>query len=327
MAAKRMSVGVMLPRDLTPSRVLEFARSADRHGFDELWTVEDLGFRGGIAQTAAVLAVTERIRVGVGLLPTGARNAAYAAMEIATLAELFPGRVDIALGHGMPGWMRQVGAWPASPLTLFEEYTTSVRALLAGETVSSPSDNRYVHLDAVALDPHVVPSIPPRLLGGMRGPKSLALGGRVADGTVLAEPTTPEYVEAARERIGASRPHRLVGYNVAAVRDDASEAFDAVRPALEWIGDPEWAPHIDPLPFAADFAELRRAAADRSAFARDLPDEWVRQLSVAGTADTARARLDELADAGLDCCVLIAAGADPFDALDSLATLLSDRPE
>ncbi len=327
MAEKRMSVGVMLPRDLAPSRVLEFARSADRLGFDELWTVEDLGFRGGIAQTAAALAVTERIRVGVGLLPTGARNAAYAAMEIATLAELFPGRVDIALGHGMPGWMRQVGAWPASPLTLFEEYTTTIRALVAGETVTSPAENRYVHLDGVALDPQVVPTVPPRLLGGMRGPKSLALGGRVADGTVLAEPTTPEYIRAARQRIAATGPHRLVGYNVAAVNDDESVSFDAVRPALEWIGDPEWAPHIDPLPFASDFADLRRTASDRTAFARDLPDEWVRQLSVAGTPDTARARLGELADAGLDCCVLIAAGPDPFDALDSLAALLPKRPE
>ena len=125
----RPDTGVLLPRDLPADQVLPYARRADELGFDELWVVEDLGFRGGTAQAAAVLAVTGRIRVGVGILPVGARNVAFAAMEAATLAELFPGRLHLGIGHGMPGWMRQVGAWPASPLTAFEEYATALRAL------------------------------------------------------------------------------------------------------------------------------------------------------------------------------------------------------
>ncbi|MET0773833.1 MAG: LLM class flavin-dependent oxidoreductase, partial [Candidatus Limnocylindrales bacterium] len=75
-------IGVMLPRDLPATQVLEFARRAERLGFDEVWVVEDLGFRGGIAQAGAVLASTERIIVGIGILPAGARNAAFAAMEL-----------------------------------------------------------------------------------------------------------------------------------------------------------------------------------------------------------------------------------------------------
>src|SRR5690349_17446064 len=110
--------GVMLPRDLHASSVLDFARRADELGFDELWVVEDLGFRGGIAQAGAVLAATSRIVVGIGILPAAARNAAFAAMELGTLAQLFPGRLIAGIGHGMPDWMRQVGAWPRSPLTL-----------------------------------------------------------------------------------------------------------------------------------------------------------------------------------------------------------------
>ncbi len=46
------------------------------------------------------------------------------------------------------------------------------------------------------LKPSVVPDGVPPLLAGVRGPRSLALAGRVADGTVLAEPTTPERVRA-----------------------------------------------------------------------------------------------------------------------------------
>ncbi|MET0590410.1 MAG: LLM class flavin-dependent oxidoreductase [Naasia sp.] len=322
MTTRTGAIGVMLPRDLDPARVVEFSQRADGLGFDELWIVEDLGFRGGVAQTAVALAVTRNIRVGVGLLPTGARNVAYAAMEIATLAELFPGRVDIALGHGMPAWMRSVGAWPRSPLTLFGEYATALRALLAGDEVTSPATNRYVHLDGVRLDPATVPAHPPRLLGGMRGPRSLALAGRVADGTVLAEPTTPEYIEAARERMGAAGEHRLVGYNAAAVADDPEEALALIRPALEWIGEEDWEPHIAPLPFAAEFADHRREAASRADFAATLPAAWVEQLAVVGTPVSARARIDALFAAGLDSSVLIPAGPDPLEALDALARVL-----
>ncbi|MDM7831977.1 LLM class flavin-dependent oxidoreductase [Cellulomonas edaphi] len=312
------TIGVMLPRDLTAGRVLDYARRADALGFDELWVVEDLGFRGGVAQAAAVLAVTERIRVGVGLLPAGARNVAFAAMEVATLAELFPGRVDVCVGHGMPHWMRAAGAWPTSPVTLLQEYVPALRGLLRGDHVSV--EGRYVQLRDVALE--CPPAVVPDILVGVRGPRSLAVSGAVADGTVLAEPVTPEYARAALGHIAALGPHRLVGYNAAAVASDRAAALDAARAALAWIGEPDWAPHLEPLPFAADLAALRAASATRADFAAALPEEWVRQLAVVGTPDAARARVAELADAGVSGTVLLPAGPDPFAALSSLATVL-----
>ncbi len=314
------SVGVMLPRDLAPSRVLPFARRADELGFDELWVVEDLGYRGGIGQAAAVLAATGRIRVGIGLLPVGARNAAFAAMEVATLAQLFPGRIDVGIGHGMPGWMRSVGEWPASPLTLLDEYLRAVIALVRGDSVERGGE--YVSLDGVRLEGACVPDNPPPVLAGVRGPRSLAVSGRVADGTILAEPTTPEYARTALAHIDADRPHRLVGYNVAAVHPDASVAVDAVRGGLEWIGEPDWAPHVAPLPFAAEFAALRRECGSREEFVRRLPEEWVRQLAVTGTVDDAKARLAELFAAGVDSAVLFPIGPDALEAMERLAAVL-----
>lgn len=197
------TVGVLLPRDLPADRILPYARRAEELGFGALWVVEDLGFRGGIAQAAAVLASTDRIRVGIGLLPAGARNVAFAALEIASLAQLFPGRVDVAVGHGMPAWMRSVGQWPRSPLTLLREYVDALRALLRGELTQRRG--QYVHLDGVQLDPSALPDVVPDILAGVRGPKSLALSGEVADGTVLAEPVAPEYARAALGHI-AMRP-------------------------------------------------------------------------------------------------------------------------
>jgi alkanesulfonate monooxygenase SsuD/methylene tetrahydromethanopterin reductase-like flavin-dependent oxidoreductase (luciferase family) len=52
------------------------------------------------------------------------------------VAELYPARLTIGLGHGMAGWMRQIGAYPRSPLTALAEHIQAIRALLAGESVS-----------------------------------------------------------------------------------------------------------------------------------------------------------------------------------------------
>ncbi len=313
-------IGVMLPRDLDAAGVLPFARRADELGFDELWVVEDLGFRGGFTQAAAVLAATSRLRVGIGVLPAGARNAAFAAMEVATLAQLFPGRLDVGVGHGMPAWMRSVGQWPASPLRLLEDHLDALRRLLSGEEVDTGEDGP-VRLRGVRLDPACVPERVPPLLAGVRGPRSLAVAGRVADGTVLAEPVTPEYARAALEQVAATGAHRVVAYNAAAVHADGAAAVAAVRAGLQWIGEPDWAPHLAPLPFAADLAALRREAGTPEEFARRLPEEWVRRLAVTGTPEQARARLEELFAAGVTSAVLIPAG-EPVQALEDLAAVL-----
>ncbi|QTE30826.1 LLM class flavin-dependent oxidoreductase [Pengzhenrongella sicca] len=329
-------LGVLLPRDLPAGEVVAYAQAAERHGFDELWVVEDCFYRGGISQAAVVLATTTSIRVGIGILPAAARSPVFTALETSTLAELFPGRLLVGVGHGMPGWMRQVGAWPASPLAMLEEHLSTLRALLRGERLTVAG--RYVTLDDVALDRP--PAVVPPVLAGVRGPRSLALAGRCADGTILAEPVTPEYLAAARAQIaagqaggagdgagpgagpGAGAPHTVVAYAVAAVDDDPARARDLARGALEWIGEPDWAPHLAPLPFAAEFARLRRGAPSRAAFAAALPDAWVDQLAIVGTPSTAGARAAELHRAGADTIVLIPVGADPHAALASLARLV-----
>ena len=134
------------------------------------------------------------MRVGIGLLPVPLRNPALVAMEVATLARMFPGRFTAALGHGVQDWMAQVGAGVASPMTLLREHTDAVRALLDGERVDA--DGRYVHLDGVALD--WPPPRRPALLVGARGPRTVALAGEVADGVLLDSVTDPATVRRAR---------------------------------------------------------------------------------------------------------------------------------
>ena len=322
-------VGVMLPLDLPAGEVLEFAQTAESLGFDQLWVVEDLGFRGGVAQAAAVLAATKTITVGIGILPAGARNAAFAAMELATLAQLFPGRIIAGLGHGMPGWMRQAGAWPSSPLGLLEEYTHAVRTLLSGEP--GPAAGRFVNVSGVVIKE--IPDANPPIVLGVRGPKSLALTGRVAQGVILAEPATPRYVADSLAYCadgaklldgGLAEDFQVITYDVAAVHDDPAAAIAAVQHGLGTFGEPDWAPHIVGQPFAEDLAALRQRCASPQEFSANMPAEWVAALTLTGSAEQVKAKLAARHAAGTTTAVLIPIGENRLGELNQLARALSN---
>jgi alkanesulfonate monooxygenase SsuD/methylene tetrahydromethanopterin reductase-like flavin-dependent oxidoreductase (luciferase family) len=233
---------VALP-SLPPERLSAVAKAADDAGLEELWLWEDCFWAGGIAASGVALATTRRLRVGVGVLPVPLRTAPLLAMELAALERVAPGRLIPAVGHGVQDWMAQVGVRAASPLTMLREYTSALRALLAGEEVSTPG-NRYVRIDRVRLARP--PDTPPPLHIGTEGPKSLVLSGELADGTILTGGTTPAGVRAAREHIeqgrwaaGRPRPHRVTVYLRAATGPGAAErlAADASRWGLEQTDD------------------------------------------------------------------------------------------
>jgi len=222
-------LGVAFVPHLPPERLRSLARAADTGGLDDLWVWEDCFKQSGVATAATALAWTDRIRVGIGLLPAPLRNVAVAAMEIATLERMFPGRFVAGLGHGVQSWMGQAGARVDSPMTLLTEYTQAVRALLAGEEVTT--QGRYVHLDRVRLDwpPATLPSL---MLGGS-GPKSLALAGRLGDGSMLGTGMTDDELAAAcaiiLDAAGASgaMPHEIIATQIVATGPGAQDRLDA----------------------------------------------------------------------------------------------------
>jgi alkanesulfonate monooxygenase SsuD/methylene tetrahydromethanopterin reductase-like flavin-dependent oxidoreductase (luciferase family) len=208
-------LGVIFPPDLPPERLRSVAKAADTAGVEQLWVWEDCFFESGIATAAVALAETDRITVGIGLLPVPLRNVALTAMEIATLERLFPGRFVPGIGHGVLDWMGQVGAKAASPMTLLREYTAALRSLLHGERVTT--DGRYVNLSDVALD--WPPQPPPPLLVGAFRERTVALAGELSDGVILAGEVTPESARAllphystAREEAGRDGTGQVVAF-------------------------------------------------------------------------------------------------------------------
>ncbi|TCO48162.1 LLM class flavin-dependent oxidoreductase [Actinocrispum wychmicini] len=268
------TLGVVFRPQLPPERLRSVAKIADDSGLAELWLWEDCFCESGIASAAAALAWTERVTVGVGLLPVPLRNVAMTAMEAATLYRLFPDRVTLAVGHGVQRWMGQTGARVDSPVTLLREYLVALRALLRGERVTT--NGRYVTLDDVALE--WPPSYVPQILSGATGPHTLRLSGEAADGSVLDSINPPDGVRQAiklidegRARGGRTDRHRIVVYLYAATGDGAQ---DRLRAMLAGRGE-----NTD--------------------------------LGVAGDARAIAAAVRELADAGADTVVLVPTPDEP----------------
>ncbi|MDQ1076377.1 MULTISPECIES: LLM class flavin-dependent oxidoreductase [Microbacterium] len=217
---------IFSPYPHPPEQLRDAARAAEDAGIEELWLWEDCFRSSAWAAAAAALAVTDHLRIGVGIAPLPLRNVAASAMEVATIERMFPGRLLPGFGHGVQDWMRQVGAKAASPLTLMHEQLPALRSLLAGDTVSA--EGRYVRLREVALD--WPPAEAPLVYAAAEGPKTLALAGAVADGVILdSRHTVDEIAEAVgvvrAGRADAGRDGRtdVVAYVLTAFGPDARE--------------------------------------------------------------------------------------------------------
>lgn len=236
-------LGVVVRPQMPPEQLRGLVLAAEAAGLEEVWLWEDCFLEGGVASAAALLAWTERIEVGVGLLPVPLRNVALTAMEIATIDRMFPGRIRVAVGHGVQSWMGQAGARVESPMTLLREHVTALRALLRGEEVTTTG--RYVELDGVALG--WPPEEATAIHVGATGPRTLRLAGELADGTVLTAGTSTSQVEErrrlvmeGRELAGRTDPHRITVYLLAATGPGAQARLEAEEPDDPDAGGPRW---------------------------------------------------------------------------------------
>jgi 5,10-methylenetetrahydromethanopterin reductase len=279
-----VQIGVMFRPEWPPEELPRFAREAERDGFAELWLVEDCFLVGGLTMAATVLALTESLRVGIGLLPAAMRNPALAAMEIAGLGRLHPGRLAVAFGHGVEPWMRQIDARPPNRVAALEETVSAVRALLGGDDVTV--DGSWVHLADVQL--RHVPDPPPAILIGTTGPKALAAAGRSADGILLAEGSGPEAVRWARGEAGSVG--ETVVYAWLSIDDDRDAAAEALRPGVAAWREMGLYPRLFEL-----------AGVDEG----PLDSDRLRGLGVAGDADDCVAAIKALWDAGADSVVVV----------------------
>ncbi|SFS65982.1 LLM class flavin-dependent oxidoreductase [Saccharopolyspora flava] len=198
-------VGVYLPvefADMPPiSEQREAAQRLERAGYTAIWVNEVLG-KDAFTQVAALLAATDRVVFGTGIVNIWVREPQTAHAAAATLAEAYPGRFVLGLGVGYPEQARAVGREFGSPVATLRDYLSRM-----SEPGAVPAPRaRY-----------------PRIIGAM-GPKLTALGAEMADGTFPAM-RTPEYTAETRKALGPDKL-LIVGIDNAA---QPQEVADQVR--------------------------------------------------------------------------------------------------
>ncbi|MGD9986226.1 LLM class flavin-dependent oxidoreductase [Pseudonocardia sp.] len=310
-------VGVFVATSTPPERIPALAAAAESLGYGEVWMAEDYFCYGGFTGAGLALGATERVKVGLGIVASVARHPAVTAMEIATLARAHPGRFLPGIGHGVPFWTDQMGITAKSPLSALTECVEGVRALLAGETVDR--QGKQFTFNAVAPTHPVEGRVP--ILTGVLGPKSLRLSGKIADGTVMSVLAGTTYLENALGHIGEGMAesgrtdHLVPTFALFSIAKDGKQAREAVRPALATyiaaVG-----PH-NPLTGAFGYNDqVAQLLQDPDTLAKNLPDEWIDTLAVAGDPDEVAARIAALRAAGATSVVLSPVNADT--ALDEL---------
>lgn len=320
--SERSPVGLVLGSAIPPEQLAPTAKLGEELGFGELWFAEDCFFTGGISGATAALAATSRIPVGLGIVSAVTRHPALLAMEVATLARMFPGRVLPGVGLGVPAWLDQMGIRPRSPLSALRECVSSLRSLLAGDEVTN--EGRQFFFDGVSLA--YVPEERVPIYMGVVAEKGLRLAGAVADGLVLSVLASAEYVRWAIEQaaLGAAEAGRPGGARVAAfamfsVDADSARAKDALRaPAAFYLAAGGRNGLTDAFGISDELEDMI-ARGGAAAVERELPDRWLDELTISGDPDECAAGIRRLLAAGADSVVLFPLPSDRSDEIVRIA--------
>ncbi len=317
----------------TIRRGMELVRYAEERGYEAVWQAESRLAREATVPMAAFAAVTERIKVGAGVVNNWTRNPALLASTFSTLDDLAPGRVILGLGAWWEPLASKVGIDRRKPLKAMRETVQVVRSLLNNETVTF--DGEFVHLDGVELDyvyherrPKDVP-----IYIGATGMKMMELGGEIGDGVLLNYLVSPEYNDRALKHIaiGAARAGRTLEdvdrpqLIVCSLADDRRQALDAARMLVtQYLGQQ---PHIMeasgvPKELLDEIAEVLTWPATHEevkAASKLIPDDVVQMITASGTVEECRAKVAEYMDRGCTSPVLYPLGPDVEAMIDAFA--------
>jgi len=312
---------------------MKYVQYAEQRGFEAVWQAESRLVRDAIVPMAAYAAVTERIKVGSGVINNWTRNAAIIAATFSTLDDLAPGRVICGIGAWWEPLASKVGVDRRKPLKAMREVVTVVRRLLAMERVTFHGE--FVNVTDIELDivhgerkPKHIP-----IYIGATGDQMMELAGEIADGVVLNYLVSPEYDKKAMQLLarGAAKAGRTLDevdrpqLIVCSVDRDRNKALDNARELVtQYLGQQ---PHImkasgvsqdlldqinKVLTWPATEEQIRQAM-------KLVPDEVVQLITASGTPDECRAKVREYVDNGCTCPILYPLGDDVKLMIDAFA--------
>jgi 5,10-methylenetetrahydromethanopterin reductase len=313
---------------------LDYVKSAENYGFEAVWQAESRLVRDAIVPMAAYAAVTDKIKVGSGVINNWTRNIGLLAATFLTLDDLAPDRIICGIGAWWDPLAKNVGINRTKPLLAMRETVEVFRRLLNMERVTY--DGEFIQVSGIELDvvhgrrePRNVP-----IMIGATGDKMMEMTGEIADGCVLNYCVPPEYNLKALELLdkGAKKAGRRVDdidrpqLVVCSVDEDHDKAIDTTRELLtQYLAQQ---PHIAKASGVSSdvVAEIQSilgwpATHEQIQKAKHLvPEELILKITASGTPDEARTKVGEYIKNGCTCPILYPVGGKMETLLKTFAT-------
>ena len=316
--------GVRLENDpnLSPKDYQELSSQAEKGGFEAVWVPEG-GGRDSLTSLATIAMMTEKVKLGTGILPIFARTPTNTAMGAAGMAAVSDGRFMLGLGVGHAPTVESRDGIPfKQPMTRMRETILIVKALLAGEKVNFTG--KQFKLTGASMGASTPKSKVPIYIAAL-GPQMLELAGELADG-VLMNWTAVDYLGEAIGHIkrGTEKAGRdlseidIAGYVRVAVGDDVSTSRDSLRyQVARYASNPFYRNFFAETGFDEEMSDAAAALADGNLdkAADSITVEMQDQVAVVGTAEECRAALEKRRAAGLQLPVIA-----PFAVGDNMAS-------
>ena len=115
---------------------MKLSQYAEKRGFEAIWHAESRLARDALTPLAAIAAVTERIKLGTGVINNWTRNVGLTATSFLTLDELSGGRSLLGIGAWWDPLAWKVGIERKKPLKAMREYVTVLKQLFKMENVT-----------------------------------------------------------------------------------------------------------------------------------------------------------------------------------------------
>lgn len=312
---------------------LDYAKYAEEKGFEAVWQAESRLVRDAIVPMAGYAAVTNRIKVGSGVINNWTRNIGLLASTFLTLDDLAPNRVICGLGAWWDPLAKNVGIDRKKPLTAMKETVHVMKRLLNMERVTF--DGEFIHVNGIELDvvygrrePRNIP-----IMIGATGDQMMEMTGEVADGVVMNYCVAPEYNDKALELLDKGlrksgrkmddfdRPQLIV----CSVDESHDKAIDYTKMLLcQYLAQQ---PHIAKASNVSDDVIQKiqsilgwPATKEQIMKAKDLvPDDLVHKITASGTPAEAKAKVQEYINRGCTCPILYPVGGNFKLLIDTFA--------
>lgn len=312
---------------------MKYAQYAEQKGFEAVWQAESRLVRDAIVPMAAFAAVTDKLKVGSGVINNWTRNIGLLAATLLTLDDLAPNRVICGIGAWWDPLAKNVGIERRKPLVAMRETVEVLRRLLRMEK-NVTFHGEFHHVTGIELDvvhgrkePRNVP-----IMIGATGDQMMEMTGEIADGAVLNYCVPPEHNDKAMELLdkGAKKAGRRVDdldrpqLVVCSVHEDRKVAIEHAKMLLtQYLAQQ---PHIAKASGVSEDV-VKKVQSILGWPARKeqvleamqyVPDDFVLKISATGTPEEARAKVQEYVKRGCTCPILYPM-SDPYLMIDTFA--------